>query len=156
MSTPDPELDGVRRPFETALDRLYRARTMQDAEDELSNVLCQLYRLGELCKKRLGVDAFRDRLDSTDDDLRTARAALWARNFNTHQLLALGTTYDPFGRFSPFMYGLAFAPLTQEDKEKQKGTKKPLNRHLDYADFLKGKLVSDTTRRAFDAMAKLL
>src|SRR5215218_189828 len=117
MSTPDPQLDSIRRTFDAATDRLYRAKTMQEAEDELSNVLHQLYRLGELCRWRLsqppgtklGEKEFHKILTSSDE-LRMAWAAMWARAFNTHDVLMLATTYDPFGRWMPFLYGTAFAP----------------------------------------------
>ena len=154
VSSPDPQLDGVRRAFDAASDRLYRAKTMQEAEDELSNVLHQLYRLGELCRWRLGQppgtklgEKEFHKILTGSDDLRTARAAMWARTFNTHDLLALGTTYDPFGRWMPFLYGTAFAPLTEPDK---------YGRDVDYAKFLEKQLVVGATRRAFDALAALL
>jgi hypothetical protein len=76
-----------------------------------------------------------------------ARAAMWARKFNTHDLLMLTTTYDSFGRWMPFLYGTAFAPLTEPDK---------YGRDADYAKFLEKQLVVDATRRAFGALATLL
>jgi hypothetical protein len=155
MSTPDPQLDSIRRTFDAATDRLYRAKTMQEAQDELSNVLHQLYRLGELCRWRLGQppgtklgEKEFHKLLTSSDELRIARAAMWARTFNTHDILMPATTtYDPFGRWMPFLYGTAFAPLAEPDK---------YGRDADYAKFLEGQLVVDTTRRAFAALAALL
>jgi hypothetical protein len=46
----------------------------------------------------------------------------------------------------PFLYGTAFAPLTEPDK---------YGRDADYAKFLEKKMVS-VTRIAFDALAALL
>jgi hypothetical protein len=154
MSTHDPELERIRRVFDAASDRLYRAKTMQEAEDELTIVLDQLYRLGELCRRRLAPPG-RQKLTAKEfgrvlcgsDDLRMARAAIWARRFNAHELLALGTTYDPFGRFLPFLYGFAFAPLARTAEDGQ---------DVDYAKFLARNMVWGTTRMAFDAMAALL
>jgi hypothetical protein len=155
MSTPDPQLDSIRRAFDAATDRLYRAKTMQEAEDEVSNVLNQLYRLGELCRWRLGqppgtqlLNKEFHKLLTGSDELRIARAAMWARTFNTHDILMPATTtYDPFGRWMPFLDGTAFAPLAEPDN---------YGRDADYAKFLEGQLVVDTTRRAFAALAALL
>jgi len=76
MSTPDPQLDSIRWAFDAASDRLYRAKTMQEAEDELSNVLHQLYRLGELCRWRLGqppgTNTLRQGVPQDPDQLRRA------------------------------------------------------------------------------------
>jgi len=58
----------------------------------------------------------------------------------------LATTYDRFGRWMPFLYGTAFAPLTKPDK---------YGRDADYAKFLEKKGVG-VTRLAFDALAALL
>jgi hypothetical protein len=48
--TSDQELERVRRAFDGALRRMCAAPTVADLEDELSNMLHQLYRLGELCR----------------------------------------------------------------------------------------------------------
>jgi hypothetical protein len=40
----------IVRAFNAAFRRLCEAKSVEDAEDELSNLLCQLYRLGELVR----------------------------------------------------------------------------------------------------------
>jgi hypothetical protein len=81
-------------------------------------------------------------------DLRAARAAMWARRFDTHDLIIVASLADLFSDFYTEMYGmLAWQPLAQTD---------PDGRHLDYAAALEGRAVLDTIRRAFDAMAGLL
>jgi hypothetical protein len=153
--TADPRLDRVRRAFDAAFLRMCTAHTVADLEDELSNLLHQLYRLGELCRWRLGTPAG-TKLNPKDfaavlsgsDDLRAARAAMWARRFDTHDLIVVASLADLFSDFYTEMFGvLAWQPLAQTD---------PDGRHLDYAAMLEGRPVLDTIRRAFDAMAGLL
>jgi hypothetical protein len=117
-------------------------------------LLHQLYRLGELCRWRLGPAG--TKLSSQDfgavlagsDDLRAARAAMWARTFDTHDLVVVASLADLYSDFYTDMYGvLAWQPLAQTD---------PDGRHLDYGAVLEGRPVLDTIRRAFDAMAGLL
>jgi hypothetical protein len=155
MPTADPRLDRVRRAFDAAFRRMCAAPTVADLEDELSNLLHQLYRLGELCRWRLGTPAG-TKLSSQDfgvvlsgsDDLRAARAAMWARRFDTHDLVVVASLAGLFSGFFTEMFGvLAWQPLAQTD---------PDGRHLDYAAVLEGRPVLDTIRRAFDAMAGLL
>jgi hypothetical protein len=84
---------------------------------------------------------------SGSDDLRAARAAMWARTFDTHALV-VASLADLFSDFFTEMFGvLAWQPLAQTD---------PDGRHLDYAAVLEGRPVLDTIRRAFDAMDGLL
>jgi hypothetical protein len=81
MSTPDPELDRIRRAFDAAFQRMRVASTVGDHEDELSNLLQHLYKLGELVRKRRGLtrDGLKQFLhDSADPDLRAGGAAMWA------------------------------------------------------------------------------
>src|SRR5919108_4850200 len=151
----DPRLDRVRRAFDAAFLRMCAAPTVADLEDELSNLLHQLYRLGELGRWRLGTPAG-TKLNPKDfatvlagsDDLRAARAAMWARTLDTHDLVVVASLADLFSDFYTEMFGvLAWQPLAQTD---------PDGRHLDYAVVLEGRPVLDTIRRAFDAMAGLL
>jgi hypothetical protein len=130
------------------------APTVADLEDELSNLLHQLYRLGELCWWRLGPAGTKLNLQdfgtvlAGSDDLRAARAAMWARRFDTHDLVVVASLADLYTGFYTDMYGvLAWQPLAQTD---------PDGRHFDYAAVLEGRAVLDTIRRAFDAMAGLL
>jgi hypothetical protein len=93
---PDPQLDRVCRAFDSALRRMCAASTEADVEGELSNLLCHLYRLNELGKGRL-IKEFGEKLGKQkfhtsllgSDDLRTARAAIWARSFDAHDVVVV-------------------------------------------------------------------
>jgi hypothetical protein len=147
----------VRRAFDAAADRLCAATTQAEVEDELSNMLQHLYRLSELCRRRLAKPPaqqlskkdFGDRLRRSDD-LRAARAAIWMRAADTHDLVAvdMATPPDTYGDIYGDVYGAAnWKPVTHTD---------PHGRHDDYAKVLEGRSVLDTTRRAFEALAALL
>jgi hypothetical protein len=151
----------VRRAFDAAFRRMCAATMVGDLEDELSNMLHHLYRLGELCRwrlgqmpgKQLGKKEFGERLRCGSDDLRAARAAMWVRNDDTHnlfvQVTAPAALADVFPEYFTAMFGtLVWQPLTKTDPA--------AGRHKDYADTLKGREVLGTTRRAFDALAGLL
>lgn len=153
MSTPDPQLDRVRRAFDSAFRRMCAASTEADVEDELSNLLCHLYRLNELGKNRLGKDTFHKKLLDSDD-LRTARAAVWARTFDAHDVVVVAPLADGFSDYYTELYGVAvWEPLVQLPEQTDKWGH---NRHQDYKHLLADRPVLDTTRRAFDAMAALL
>ena len=153
MSTPDPDLDRVRRAFDAAFRRMRTASTVAEQEDELSNLLQHLDKLGELCRRRLGSSGKPlskedfGKLLCGSDDLRAARAAMWARTFGTHETMVVvlvGDIYtDTYGEMPA-----SWKPLTKDDPG--------VGRDQDYADLLKNRPVLDTTRRVFDAMAALL
>jgi hypothetical protein len=149
MTTPDPELDSRRRAFDAVLQRMRADATQAHLNDDLGNLLQQLYKLGELCRLRLGKDKFADELKGSDD-LRAARAAMWARKFDTHHLVRVkvATPPDTYTDTYHDIYGaVEWLPLAEPDDD---------GRDQDYDRLLKGQLVLDTTRRAFDAMARLL
>jgi hypothetical protein len=153
MSTPDPQLDRVRRAFDSAFRRMCAASTEADVEDELSNLLCHLYRLNELGKNRLSKDTFHKKLLDSDD-LRTARAAVWARTFDAHDVVVVAPLADGFSDYYTELYGVAvWEPLARLPEQTDKWSH---NRHQDYKHLLADRPVLDTTRRAFDAMAALL
>ena len=81
----DPELHAVSYAFDAAFRRLCEARDDDALMAELSNALHHLYRLRELCKRRLTPAGFYA-LEESSGDLREARAACWARGFDTHRL----------------------------------------------------------------------
>src|SRR5215216_1118795 len=111
MSTPDPQLDGIRRAFDTAFRRIISAPTPGDAEDEFSNTLGHLYRLNELGKNRHGKDAWHNKLLGSDD-LRAARAAIWARTFDVHDVVTVAAMGDVYSDYYTAMYGvLVWKPL---------------------------------------------
>lgn len=120
---------------------------------ELSNALHHLFRLRELCRRRLGNSTFYA-VDASTPDLREARAACWARNFDTHQLYATATLENVYPSVYMARYGalvwktLPSLPLTTD----QHGH----GRHLDYAQHLDGEELRGTLRRGFAALAALL
>jgi hypothetical protein len=151
MATPDPQLDGIRRAFDSAFQRVCAATTPADAENEFSSMLDWLYRLNELGKNRLGEDALHKKLRGPDD-LRAARAAIWARTFDVHDVVAVAAMGDVYPDYYTAMYGvLVWKPLASLPQQTDKW-----DRHLDYASFLENRGVLGTSRRAFDAMAALL
>jgi hypothetical protein len=158
----DPKLERVRRAFEAAAGRLHSALTQAEVEDELSNLLHHLYRLGELCRRRLAKPPS-PKLSPQDfgtvllgsDDLRAARAAMWLRAEDTHELVVVDMATPPSINIDPDHLDVYYAvvdwkPLTLIDSDPT------AERHKDYADMLQGKPVFDTMRRAFDAVAALL
>lgn len=152
---PDLQLDRVRRPFDAAFQRMCAATTQDQLEDELSNLLHQLYRLSELCRKRLGRErgGFYGWLHgSNDPDLRAAGAAVWVRTFDTHDVVVVASPADLVSNFFTEMFGvLAWRPLAQLPQQTER-----YGRHEDYRSLLADHAVLDTSRRAFDAMAGLL
>jgi hypothetical protein len=151
MPTPDPQLDGIRRAFDSTLRRIREATTPAVAEDDFSNALNQLYRLNELGKNRLGKDLFHKKLLGSDD-LRAARAAIWARTFDVHDVVTVASMADVWPEYWSNMWGaLAWKPLALLPEQTDK-----YDRHVDYASFLENRGVDGTSRRAFDAMAALL
>jgi hypothetical protein len=48
----------IRRAFDAAFQRMCEAENPEAAEDELSNVLSQVYRLSEVVKDKLGKGIF--------------------------------------------------------------------------------------------------
>ena len=155
--TTDQELERVRRAFGSAFRRMCAASMVADLENELSNMLHQLHRLGELSRWRLGPtgtklspQAFGAVLAGSDD-LRAARAAMWARRFDTHDLVVVASPLAFPAITTPrctAYSGLAAARIFAEQAD-------PDGRHRDYADVLEGRAVLDMMRRAFDAMAGL-
>jgi hypothetical protein len=134
------------------------ASTVADLENELSNMLHQLHRLGELPRWRLGPTGTRlspqafGAVLAGSDDLRAARAAMWARRFDTHDLVVVASPAGLSSTYYTAMYGvLAWQPLGSLPEQAD-----PDGRHRDYADMLEGRAVLDMMRRAFDAMAGLL
>ena len=151
LAQSDPELDGVRYAFDAAFQRMCEATTHDALMAELSNLFHHLFRVRELCKHRLGSSKLYATEKSTSD-LRAARAASWARNFDTHQLYAVASQQDVYSNFYTAMYGiLVWKPLSSLPQSTDK-----YGRHLDYATELEGKPVLDTLRCAFDALAGLL
>ena len=153
MIFPPDQLARVRRAFDTAFRRICEATTPADAEDDFSNLLGQLYRLNELGKSRFGKDTWHKKLTDSDD-LRAARAAVWARTFDAHDVVDVASMGNVFPEVYTAMYGvLVWKPLASLPQQTDIHGH---DRHLDYASFLENRGVLGTSRRAFDAMAALL
>jgi hypothetical protein len=104
---PDDRLARITRAFNTAFRRLCAAENIDDVEDEVSNLLHHHYRLGELRRQGRGRAEFYAVLEESDA-LKTAKAALWARTFDTHDLMRVSLLGD---RFSDFFTNLVYVPV---------------------------------------------
>jgi hypothetical protein len=124
-----------------------QATTSEQLEDELSNLLHQLYRLAEMLKYRMG-DA---RFHVATAGLKEARAALWIRTYDTHDLVMSAEVGDRYSDYYTEMYGvLEWKPLASLNLPTDKH-----GRHLDYATAFECRTVLDTIRLAFDQLAQL-
>ena len=141
----------IRRAFDAAFQRLCEAKNPEVAEDELSNLLCQLYRLSELVKHEFDDDKrFYDALRATPDRC-AARAAMWVRNFDTHNAVVVADMGDSWPDYFTEMFGtLVWRPLAELPEQSS-----PYGRG-DYDAQLAGRPVLDTARRAFDTLAAMV
>jgi hypothetical protein len=143
----------IRRAFDAAFLRMCAAKNPETAEDELSNLLCQIYRLRELVRKRKfggNNERFNDALCDTLEGS-TARATLWARTFDTHDAVVVGKMGDISTDYYTEMYGtLVLRPLTDLPEQSSK-----YGQHDDYATYLAGRAVLETARLAFDKLAAM-
>jgi hypothetical protein len=139
----------VERAYWTTWERLCAARTVEDAEDELSNLLCQLYRAGEVAKKRLGKDEFYAAL-KTSPELGRAHTLMWLRQFDTHEAVVVAQPQDTFGGFFTGMFGtLVWRPLCDFGHPVGK-----YSRHEEHGE-LAGREVLSTVQEAFEALERL-
>jgi hypothetical protein len=151
----DPQLHAVSYAFDLAFQRICEATNDDALMAELSNALHHLFRLGELCKDRIGKPTFYA-ADHSTPELRQARGACWARNFDTHQLFAPAALEDVYPEFYMARYGavvwvpLPSLPMTTDVLALS------ARRHMDYAQFLDGQELLGTLRRGFDALTSLL
>ena len=143
----------IRRAFDAAFLRMCAAKNLETTEDELSNLLSQIYRLGELVKKRKfggNNERFNDALRGTPEGS-TVRATLWARTFDTHDAVVVGKMGDIYADYYTEMYGtLVWRPITDLPEQSSK-----YGQHDDYATYLAGRAVLDTARLAFDTLATM-
>ena len=146
----DQELHAVRYAFDAAFQRLCEAKDDDALMAELSNLLHHLFRLRELCRGRLGPGFYG--VETSSADLREARAACWARNFDTHRLYAPAVTADVY----PSVYMARYGALVWKPLSSLPETTDGHGRHLDYADYLADRELLGTVRRGFEAMADLL
>ncbi len=151
MSIPDPDLQltAVRRAFDAAFGRMATDSYPGQFEDELSNLLCQLYRLAELCKKRQGVASYYAALAP----LGGARAALWVRSFDTHEMVvSVSIEGDFYTDYYTDVYPgyMAWKPRASYSPSSDKH-----GNDLQYESHFEGRRVSATIRSAFDQLVGL-
>jgi hypothetical protein len=128
----------IRRAFDAAFHRFCEADSFEGQEDELSNMLHHLFRLVEA---RGGMDKF-----VAEPQLAGHAAALvLMRHKDTHELVQVTTPADVFGDYFTNMFGtMVWNPPADVVADK---------RYLHYdATFLKGRIVLDTLRTAYDAV----
>jgi hypothetical protein len=128
------------------------ASSIEDAEDELSNLLGQLYRLAELVKGDRTKDAFYNALEATDET-RAASAALWVRNFDTHEATVTAELRDMYSNYYTDMWWtLAWRQRSALPERPGKYGQRPEH----YTRYLAGLPVLDTSRHAFDTLAAMV
>ncbi len=148
--THDAQITGIKRAFDAAFIRLCAAQSAEEVEAELSNALAQFYRLSELCKHRLGEKQYHNILASTSQ-LRTARAIVWARTFDAHDVVVVAELRD---RMSDYLTEMLGVPVWRALHELPQQVDK-YGRHNDYQIHLENRIVLDTIRPSFDALAEL-
>jgi hypothetical protein len=89
-------------------------------------------------------------LTAGSSDLQAARAALWVRTFDTQ------TSPPSIWRPRPTPTAIATATSLRRSDWQPFAQTDPDGRHLDYAAELEGRSVLDTSRCAFNALARLL
>jgi len=146
----DPQLHAVQYAFDAAFRRFWQAGDDDARMAELSNMLHHLYRLRCLCEDRL--TGF-SRTERSTAGLRAARGASWARNCDTHKLFRVASSLRPvYSDFYTAAYGAEVWLLrTSLPQAPDRG-----GRYLDYEAELEGRVILDTLRVGFDAMAALL
>lgn len=145
----DPELRTVSYAFGAAFLRFRQATDDDSWMAELSNMLHHLYRLRMLCIDRL--PGFEQQIEPS---LKHERGASWARNADTHQLFRIAS-----GKLAPVYsntYGAVYGELLWRPRVEIPLAPDKHDRYLDYETDLEGKVIPDTMRAAFDAMAALV
>jgi hypothetical protein len=144
----------VERAFQTAFRHMCEAATFDDAADQLSNALHQLYRLSELGQAYGGPTGFYQRLTNVSGG-DVAAAVLWVRTFDTHGAVEVGKPADVLSDYVTNLLGVLVwkhrAQLPPPDP------KYPAHgRDLLYDKRLAGKPVLDTTQVALRALLQLV
>ncbi len=122
MTAEPDELRRARRAFEAARKRMCAAESVEELEDELSNMLGQMYRLSEHKASTFPNDsAYYDALKAA---VPAANASIWARSFDTHQLVVVAEPGDVFSDFMTNMFGvLVWRSLSHLPKTTRRGAK---------------------------------
>ena len=143
------------RAFRTAFRHMCEAAIFDDAADQLSNMLHQLYRLSELAKATLGgaPNLYQQLAQVAGGDV--AAAVLWVRTFDTHAAVKVGEPSDVYSNYYTNLYGVLVwkqrAQLPPADPKFP-----PYGRDVLYDQHLAGKPVLDTTDVALRALLALL
>jgi hypothetical protein len=139
--THDAQIAGIKRAFDAAFSRLCAARSTEEKDAELSNVLAQFYRLSELCKHRLGEKQYHKILESTSQ-FRTARAIVWARTFDAHDVVIVAELGDRMSNYMTEMFGVptwrALHELPQQIDKYGRHTDYQTDLKIDYAAVVAG------------------
>jgi hypothetical protein len=145
----------VERAFGTAFRHMCEAATFDDAADQLSNMVHQLYRLSELGQAAQGGAAtFYQRLAMTNGG-DVAAAVLWARTFDTHAAVEVGEPGDVYSDYYTNLYGVLI--WMQRGQLPPPDSKYPAHgRDLLYDQHLAGRPVLDTTQVALRALLQLV
>lgn len=162
----DRQLMAVKRPFDAAFLRMCQAADPDLLDDELSNMLQQMYRLGELRKRRWKRAASPSapgtgKLTETELNAKVkavpgVMGALWIRAFDTHDVVQVSTLKDAYTDFYTEMYGvLVWKPVASMPFVIEPTKNPHLDRYEDYKASLQNRPVLDTMRQAFDGLAML-
>lgn len=149
---PDPRVTTVRRAFDAAFHRLVAANDPQIAQDELSNALHHLYRLGEVAERRLNLTR-REFNEKVSTAAPGAVGALWIRAFDTHEVLETAAMGDLFSDYFTEMYEV----LVWKPRSAMTFTKPDQAvRYEDYDAHLANRPALDSLRAAFDGLESVL
>jgi hypothetical protein len=152
----EQELTAVRRAFDSAFFRMCLGTHADVLQDELSNALHHMYRLGELCKRQW--EASSGGCSAGDFIARVrqvpgALGALWIRAFDTHQLAALTELNGQYSRAQTAMVrALIWKPASAMPFLVMP---RDYDRYTDYLLHLSQRPVHGTLRAAFDGLAAL-
>lgn len=150
------ELTAVRRAFDSAYFRMCLGTNAETLQDELSNALHHMYRLGELRKRQWETncnDGTTNHFAARVKQVRGALGALWIRAYDTHQIATVSELDAQYSRVHTAMHGvLLWKPASALDCIVMP---KDYDRYTDYLAHLAQRPVLDTLRAAFDGLAAL-
>lgn len=147
--TPRDTASILHEAFNSAWRRLLEAESANATEIELTNCLHQMYRLSEL-KKSAGpyVNAsWVPRLLTIPG----AAGAIWARTFDTHDVVQISELQDQYSDSYTDLYGVPCWKPSASFNSNPDG----LGRDVDYEAHLANEPVAETLRAAFDGLSTL-
>jgi hypothetical protein len=150
VATPSKtRLPQIAAGFNDAYNRMVSAEVNCDVENELTNCLQHLYRYANLRQKLWG-DTSPD-LAHRFGAVPGLNGALWARAFDTHDVVQIGSFQDRVSEVIMNMLGGVFWLPSADFTSNADGA----GRHLDYENHLADKDAAATLRRAFDGLVNL-